>query len=142
MLPLAFLDRGPAFGAGIAAYSIAGDAVTAPLDGKVGDSARGRSIVLDRQVGNCLICHAVPNEPKELFQGNIGPSLSGIGTRLTPGQIRLRIIDQRRVNPVSVMPSFYRADGLNRVAARYEGKPVLDAQEIEDIVAYLSGLKE
>lgn len=127
---------------GVVPFAATGDAVTAALDGKTGDAARGRSIVLDRQVGNCLICHAVPNEPKELFQGDIGPSLAGIGSRLSAGQIRLRVIDQRRLNPRSVMPSFYRVDGLNRVAARYAGKPVLEAQQIEDIVAYLAGLKE
>lgn len=133
---------GPATAAGIVSFVVSGDAVGQPLDGKIGDAARGRAIVLDRQNGNCLICHAVPNEPGEMFQGDVGPSLAGIGTRLSPAQIRLRVIDQRRVNAASVMPSFYRLDWLNRVAARYAGKPVLDAQQIEDVVAYLSGFKE
>lgn len=134
-------DGTEALGAGIASYVVSNDAVAAPLDSKVGDATRGRAVVLDRQVGNCLICHAVPNEPKELFQGNIGPSFAGIGSRLSPAQIRLRVIDQRRLNPASVMPSFYRVDGLNRVAARYAGAPALDAQQIEDIVAYLATLR-
>ncbi len=142
ILPLAVLAVGPLSAAGIAPYAVSGHAVTAPLDGKTGDAARGREIVLDRQTGNCLICHAVPSEPKELFQGNIGPSFAGVGSRLTAAQIRLRVIDQRRLNPASVMPPFYRVDGLNRVAARYAGKPALDAQQIEDIVAYLATLKE
>jgi len=132
----------PACANGVVPFAVTGDAVTAALDGKAGEAARGRAIVLDRQVGNCLICHAVPNEPQELFQGDIGPALAGIGSRLSAAQIRLRVIDQRRLNPQSVMPPFYRVDGLNRVAARYAGKPVLDAQQIEDIVAYLAGLKE
>lgn len=133
---------GPAFSDGVAPFAVAGDAIIAPLDGKTGDATRGRSVVLDRQVGNCLICHAVPNEPRELFQGDIGPSFAGIGSRLSAAQIRLRVVDQRQLNPRSVMPPFYRIDGLNRVAARYAGKPALDAQQIEDIVAYLAQLKE
>lgn len=133
---------GPATSNGLAPLEVKGDSIEVALDGKGGNPARGRNIVLDRQVGNCLICHAVPNEPKEMFQGNIGPSLAGVGSRLNVGQIRLRIVDQRQLNPQSVMPSFYRVDGLNRVAARYAGKPVLDAQQIEDVVAYLSTLKE
>lgn len=142
ILPFAMFAAGPVHAAGIAPYTVTSDAVAASLDGKIGDAARGRAIVLDRQTGNCLICHTVPNEPKELFQGTIGPSLAGVGSRLTAGQIRLRVIDQRRLNPASVMPPFYRVDGLNRVAARYAGKPALDAQQIEDIVAYLDTLKE
>lgn len=142
VLQLAAFAGGPAVAAGIAAYAVEGDAIMMPLEGRTGDAARGREIVLDRQVGNCLICHAVPNEPKELFQGDIAPSLAGVGSRLAAGQIRLRIVDQRRVNPASVMPPFHRVDGLNRVAMRYIGKPALDAQQIEDIVAYLAGLRE
>ena len=141
-LLLAFVAAHPAVADSIASYVVTGDAVAQPLDGKIGDAARGRALVLDRQVGNCLICHAVPNEPRELFQGDVGPSLAGIGARLSAAQIRLRVIDQRRVISASVMPSFYRIDGLNRVAARYAGNPVLNAQQIEDIVVYLSGLKE
>lgn len=119
-----------------------GDVIAVPLGGKSGDAARGRALVLDRTVGNCLICHTVPNEAGELFQGTIGPALAGVGARLSAGQIRLRVVDQRRLNPATVMPSYHRIDGLVRVAPRYVGRPVLDAQQIEDVVAYLSGLKE
>ena len=103
--------------------------------------ARGRRIVLDRETGNCLICHKVP-EPAEPFQGDLGPDLSGVGTRLTAGQIRLRLVDESRLNPQTLMPPYYRVEGLSRVSARYRGKPVLTAQEIEDVVAYLGTLTQ
>ena len=117
------------------------DAVPASLTGMAGDAARGRRIVLDRETGNCLICHRAP-EPDERFQGDIAPTLAGVGRRLTTGQIRLRLIDQSRLNPATIMPPYYRVDGLRHVAARFSGKPVLSAAEIEDVVAYLATLKD
>ncbi len=117
-------------------YAVTGDAIPQPLTATAGDAARGRRIVLDREVGNCLICHKLP-EQGELFQGDLGPDLTGIGSRLSAGQLRLRLVDQSRLNPATLMPPYYRVDGLNRVAVRYRGKPVLSAQDIEDVVAYL-----
>lgn len=124
----------------IADFVVNGDAITEPM-AAAGDPQRGRRIVRDRETGNCLICHKVP-EPDELFQGDLGPDLGGIGKRLTAGQIRLRLVDESRLNPQTLMPPYYRVDGLNRVAARYRGKPVLTAQEIEDVVAYLGTLTQ
>lgn len=117
------------------------DAIVEPLTATAGDPARGRRIVLDRETGNCLICHKVP-ETAEPFQGDLGPDLSGIGGRLTAGQIRLRLVDGSRLNPQTLMPPYHRVDGLNRVAARHQGKPVLTAQDIEDVVAYLGTLTQ
>jgi sulfur-oxidizing protein SoxX len=122
-------------------YAVTGDAIVEPLTPEAGDAARGRRIVLDRETGNCLICHKVP-EPAESFQGDLGPDLGGIGKRLTAGQIRLRLVDESRLNPQTLMPPYYRVEGLGRVAARYRGKPVLTAQEIEDITAYLGTLTQ
>ncbi len=116
------------------------DGVPLPLVSGSGDAQRGRAVVLDRTRGNCLICHAAP-EPDERFMGELGPSLAGVGTRLTTAQLRLRMIDQTRLNPATVMPPYYRVDGLTRVGAQYRGKPVLTAGEIEDVVAYLATLK-
>ena len=73
--------------------------------------------------------------------GEIGPDLKGVGTRLTPAQIRLRLVDESLINPKTVMPPYYRIEGLTRVAAQYRGKPVLSAQQVEDVVAYLTSLK-
>lgn len=125
---------------GLVPYRVAGDAIPEPLGGLQGDVARGRAVALDRAVGNCLICHRAP-EPAERFMGEIGPDLAGVGSRLTAGQVRLRLVDQSRLNPGTMMPPYYRVDGLARVAERYRGKPVLDAQQVEDVLAYLMSLK-
>lgn len=126
-------------GGGLVSYEIVGDAVPAPLGGLVGDAERGKAIVRDRRVGNCLICHTFPIDG-ERFQGELGPLMDGVGSRLSEGQIRLRLIDPTRLNPDALMPAYYRVDGLNEVAPDYVGKPVLDAQQIEDVVQYLTSL--
>lgn len=126
---------------GLEPYSIHGDAVPEALGGLRGDALRGRAIVLDRRRGNCLICHRVPLDD-EAFQGEIGPSLAGVGSRLDAGQIRLRLIDQSRLNPVTIMPPYYRITGLTDVAAAFRGRPALPAQAIEDVVAWLATLRD
>ena len=113
------------------------DAIDAPF-AAAGDAARGREVFASRDVGRCVLCHAAPGIE---LAGNVGPSLAGIATRLTPGQIRLRIADITRVNPNSVMPTFHRVEGMVRVAPEYRGKPALDAQQVEDVVAWLETLK-
>jgi L-cysteine S-thiosulfotransferase len=121
-------------------FDVAGDAIAAPLGNLTGNADRGRAIVLDRTSGNCLICHKVP-VASEPFQGELGPDLGGIGARRTTGQIRLRLVDQSRLDPQTLMPPLYRVDNLTRVAEQFRDKPVLDAQQIEDVVAWLSTLK-
>ncbi|HEY8244374.1 MAG TPA: sulfur oxidation c-type cytochrome SoxX [Casimicrobiaceae bacterium] len=121
-------------------YAVAGDAIVAPLTRTPGVAARGRAIVADRQVGMCLLCHRGPI-PEERSQGTIGPDLAGVGARLGAGQLRLRIVDMRRVNPASTMPAYHRIEGLERVAPAWTGKPILDAQQVEDVVAYLGTLR-
>jgi sulfur-oxidizing protein SoxX len=125
---------------GVAAFTVDGDAVVAPLSGTVGRAAQGRAVVLDRAVGNCLVCHQIGRERNEPQQGTIGPSLDGVGRRLTPGQLRLRIIDQSRLDPRTIMPPYHRTEGLNRIAPADRGRPMLDAQQVEDVVAYLATL--
>ena len=130
-----------AVGAGaVARYDVVGDAIPAPLDGRSGEPARGRKLVLDRETGNCLICHHIADSG-EPSQGDIGPSLSGVGGRLTVGQLRLRLVDQSRVNPHTIMPPYHRVEGLSRVAPRFRDRPVFTAQEVEDIVAWLATLQ-
>jgi sulfur-oxidizing protein SoxX len=103
-----------------------------------GDAIRGREVFLSREGGHCILCHEAP-EVK--VAGNVGPSLAGVGARLTPAQIRLRIADMSRVNPDAVMPSFHRLENLRRVAPQYAGKPVLNGQQVEDLVAWLGTLR-
>jgi len=122
------------------AYVVQGDSISAPLTSAPADAARGRKIVVDRTVGACVLCHAGPF-PEERIQSDIAPNLSSVGDRLSPGQLRLRLVDPQLLNPDSIMPATYRSEGLSRVAEAWRGKPVLSAQQIEDVVAYLSTLR-
>ena len=123
----------------LAPYRVEGDAIREPLTPAPGDVARGREVLLGRD-GNCLLCHAVP-ETGARFMGNLAPPLSGVGARLSAGQLRLRIVDSTRLNPDTIMPSYYRIQGLHQVAEAWRGKPVLTAQQVEDTVAYLLTLR-
>jgi L-cysteine S-thiosulfotransferase len=125
---------------GSTAVTVVGDAIPGSLTGRPGDTARGRDIVFNRDRGNCAVCHVMP-APDERSHGDVGPSLKGVAGRLSEGQMRLRLVDGRRFNPNSIMPSYYRLDGLQRVAKVYAGKPVLSAEEIEDALAYLMTLR-
>jgi sulfur-oxidizing protein SoxX len=116
------------------------DGILAPLTATPGDPARGRAIVADRTRGLCLLCHAGPF-PEERFQGNLAPDLAGAGSRWSAAQLRLRLVDGKRLNPDSIMPSYYRTDGLNRVAPAFRGRTILSAQEIEDVLAFLLTLR-
>lgn len=123
----------------VAIYQIAGDSIPVPLDGLAGDPARGRAIVAGR-AGNCLACHQAPI-PEESFHGNLGPPLDGIGDRSNAGALRLRLVAPRMLDPETVMPAFHQVDGLRRVAALHQGRPILDAQAVEDVIAYLLTLR-
>jgi len=120
--------------------AVASDSIPSSLTGTAGDAERGRRIVLDRHVGLCLLCHSGPF-PEERFQGDLAPNLSGVGARLSAGQIRARIVDASRVNPNTIMPPYFRTENLQRVAPAYRGKTVLSAEQIEDVVAFLITLK-
>ena len=122
-------------------YGVIGDAIPQSLTGQAGDPVRGRAIVANRQAGLCLLCHSGPF-PEERFQGTIGPDLKGTGARWSEAQMRLRIVDAGRLNPDSIMPPYYRIDGLVQVAPSFRGKPILTANEIEDVVAFLVTLRE
>jgi sulfur-oxidizing protein SoxX len=111
------------------------------LTGAKGDPARGRAIVANRQVGLCLLCHSGPF-PEERFQGDLAPDLRGAGARWSEGQLRLRIVDSGRINPSSIMPAYHRSEGLVRVAPAWRGKTILSAEQIEDVVAFLTTLKD
>ena len=122
-------------------YEIVADAIPASLTGSNGDAARGRAIVVSRQSGLCLLCHSGPF-PEERFQGNLAPDLKGVSARWSAGQLRLRLVDSRKLDAGTIMPAYYTVDGLDRVTPIYRGKPILTAQEIEDVVAFLATLRD
>ena len=123
------------------AVTVVGDGIPAALEGKVGDATRGRALVANRAQGLCLLCHTAPI-PEERFQGNLAPDLAGAGKRWNAAQLRLRLVDPQSLNPQTIMPSYHRQQGLTRVGSHWQGKPILDAQQIEDVVAWLLTLKE
>jgi sulfur-oxidizing protein SoxX len=118
----------------------AGPGIPAPLTDVAGIAARGRAIVANRQLGLCLLCHTGPI-PEERFQGNLAPDLAGAGDRWSAPELRLRMVDASRLNPATIMPAYYKTDGLTRVPAALKGQPILTAQQIEDVVAYLQTLR-
>jgi len=124
----------------LAPYKITGDGIPDSLTGSPGDAARGRALVLARTT-TCILCHSGPF-PEARFQGDLAPDLSGAGNRWTASQLRLRLVDAARFNPDTIMPSYYRNDGLVRVGRNFAGKPILSAAEIEDIVAFLAALRD
>ena len=126
---------------GLRPYVVIGNAIPESLTGAPGDPARGRAIVGNRQTGLCLLCHSGPF-PEEKFQGTLAPDLKGAGARWSEEELRLRIVDAARLNPQTIMPPYYRVDGLTRVAGAYKGKPLLTAEQIEDVVAYLTTLRD
>jgi sulfur-oxidizing protein SoxX len=121
--------------------TIVGGAIPDSLTGHTGDPARGRAIVLNRQVGLCLLCHSGPF-PEERFQGNMAPDLKGAGARWSKGELRLRMVDARQLNPQTIMPPYFVVEGMNRVAPAFRGKPILTAEQIEDVVAFLATLRD
>jgi sulfur-oxidizing protein SoxX len=115
---------------------VVGDGIALPLLGAVGNAERGRAIVANRQLSMCLLCHQAPIDEVR-FQGDVSTNLAGAGSRWNAAQLRLRMVDARVQNPATVMPSYYRVDRLTRVASSWRDKPLLDAQQIEDVIAWL-----
>jgi sulfur-oxidizing protein SoxX len=121
-------------------FRVIADGIPEPIGGIAGDAERGRALILGREAANCVLCHALP-EPGVRFSGDLGPPLGGVARTFSVAQLRLRVVDSMRVNPTTIMPSYYRIEGLDRVAGAYRGKPILAAEQVEDIVAYLATLK-
>ncbi len=116
--------------------------VDQPLCGLQGDSQRGRAVVIDRKLGNCLACHAMPID-EEAFHGEIGPPLHGVADRYSEAELRIRIIDEGLINPDTIMPGFYRHPSDNfRLADAYANKTFLTAQQVEDVITFLMTLQE
>jgi sulfur-oxidizing protein SoxX len=131
---------------GIAQFKvvIAGGVPTIPasLTGKPGDAKEGEKAVVERHLGNCLSCHEISALATEPFHGEIGPSLDGVAGRQDTATLRMIVVNAKQVfGDATAMPAFYRVEGLNRVRPEFAGKPILTAQQVEDVVAYLATLK-
>lgn len=118
-----------------------GTSIPQSLTGKPGDPVRGRKVAINRKKGNCLGCHKMPI-PEEQFHGEVGPDLAGVGSRYKEGELRLQVVDSKVINPETIMPAFYRNSGFHRVMKKFQGKTVISAQDVEDVVAYMMTLKE
>ena len=127
---------------GLKPYEIVdGISIPRPLTDRQGDPARGIKIVVTRKKGNCLACHKVEQLSDYPFHGNIGPELTDVASRMSVGEMRLRLVNPKVINPDTIMPAFYRTEGLHRVMDKFKGKPVLTEQEIEDVIAFLKTLR-
>lgn len=134
------LGSGAEAGGPVAYEVVDGDKIPKSLTGKPGDPANGREVAINRKQGNCLACHKLPI-PEQPFHGEVGPDLNGIGGRMSGAEMRLRVVNSKALNPDTIMPAFYRADGYHRVLKDFEGKTILTAEQVEDVVAYLETLK-
>ena len=137
---LAAVSAAPCSADELKSYLIVGDGIPQSLTGMPGDPANGRRLVLDR-TSTCILCHSGPF-PETRFQGDLAPSLAGAGSRASAAQLRLRLVDASHLTPATIMPSYYRVEGLDRVGPAWRGKPILSADQIEDIVAYLTTLRD
>jgi len=117
-----------------------GERIDKSLTGQPGDPVNGRKLAINRKLGNCLACHVLPI-PEQAFHGDVGPDLSETGANLSEGEVRLRVVDSKVLNPDTIMPAFYRKDGFERVMKKFQGKTMLSAQQVEDVVAYIMTLK-
>jgi len=124
----------------VSAVTMVNGAISEPLSSQAGDPARGRAIVLSRQSGLCILCHNGPF-PEEQFQGNLAPELGASVAHYSAAQLRARLVNPAYFNPNTIMPAYYRSEGLTRVAPKYAGQTILSGQEIEDVIAFLQTLK-
>jgi sulfur-oxidizing protein SoxX len=137
----ALLLAGTAFADGLMKYEVVDNGVAKSLTGKPGDPEKGVKTFTNRRLGNCLACHQVTALASQPYHGEIGPSLDGVADRYSEAQLRMQVINAKVINPDTIMPAFYRTDGLHRVLDKFKDKPILTAEEVEDVVAYLKTLK-
>jgi|TARA_R110000851_G_scaffold21488_17_gene64445 sulfur-oxidizing protein SoxX len=124
-------------------------AIAESLTGVAGDPVAGREVLGSRSLGNCVACHQVTDLSDVPFHGEIGPMLDGAGSRWSDAELRGIVANAKMMFPDSLMPSFYRTDGYTRPGNAFTGEaadstfgPLLTAQQVEDVVAYLATLKE
>ena len=122
-------------------YEIVGNTIPQPLTAQPGDPARGRRVIADASNSTCLICHEVPAWAELPDQGKIAPPLEGLGTRYTADELRLRLVNAKLITPDTMMPAYYRTEGLTRVQPQYVGRTIYSAQDVEDAIAFLMTIK-
>lgn len=135
------LVAGPVVADDLVKYKVDDYAIKESLTGKAGDAANGEKVFLNRKLGNCLSCHQVSSLSEHPFHGEIGPTLDGVAERYNAGQLRLQVVNAKVINPDTIMPGFYRVEGLHSVKKDFQGKPIISAQQVEDVVAFLQTLK-
>lgn len=117
-------------------------AVTASLTGMPGDPANGRKVFMNRKQGNCLACHANSDMADQQFHGEVGPALDGVADRWSEAELRGILTNSKKMFEGTIMPAFYVDGGFTRPLEKFAGKPILTAQQVEDVIAYLMTLKE
>ncbi len=135
-----FAGSAPVSTAEPAKYKVVGQSIPKSLTSKPGNAKKGRRSAINPRQGNCLACHVMP-VPEQPDHGLVGPPLKGVASRYKKGELRLRLVDSKKINPETIMPAFYRTTGLHRVQKKWKGRTILKAQQVEDILAYLMTLK-
>ena len=112
------------------------------LTSVAGDAASGRKIFMNRKKGNCLACHVNSDMAEQTFHGEVGPELDGVADRWEAAELRGILVNSKNMFEGTIMPAFYRDSGYNRILKKFDGKTILSAQEVEDLLAYVMTLKE
>jgi len=122
--------------------TFADGAIVASLTGGSGDAVTGREVFANRKLGNCLACHVNADLDELPFHGEVGPPLDGVADRYEVAELRGIVVDSKMTFEDTIMPSFYRTVNGVRPAEDFKGKPILTAEQVEDVLAYLATLKE
>ena len=117
-------------------------AISAALTAQAGDPAAGRKVFMNRKLGNCLACHANEDMSDQSFHGEVGPALDGVADRWEAAELRGIVVNSKMMFEGTIMPAFYKDGGFERNLKKFQGKSILNAQQVEDVVAYLLTLKE
>ena len=112
------------------------------LTGVAGDAASGRKLFMNRKKGNCLACHVNSEMAEQTFHGEVGPELDGVANRWGSAELRGILVNSKNMFEGTIMPAFFKDSGYNRILKKFDGKTILSAQEVEDLLAYVMTLRE